>query len=26
MCVTCADELPGFHASALAKLVTEGAV
>jgi carbonic anhydrase len=26
MCVTCADELSGFHASALAKLVTEGAV
>jgi carbonic anhydrase len=26
MCVTCADELPAFHASALAKLVTEGAV
>jgi carbonic anhydrase len=26
MCVTCADELPGFHASALEKLVTEGAV
>jgi carbonic anhydrase len=26
MCVTCADELPTFHASALAKLVTEGAV
>jgi carbonic anhydrase len=26
MCVTCNDELPGFHASALAKLVTEGAV
>jgi carbonic anhydrase len=26
MCVTCADELATFHASALAKLVTEGAV
>ena len=26
MCVTCADELPALHASALAKLVTEGAV
>jgi carbonic anhydrase len=26
MCVTCADELQGLHASALAKLVLEGAV
>jgi carbonic anhydrase len=26
MCVTCADELAGLHASALAKLVLEGAV
>ncbi len=26
MCVTCADELPGFHASALEMLVAEGAV
>ena len=26
MCVTCADELAGFHASALNKLVLEGAV
>jgi carbonic anhydrase len=26
MCVTCAEELAGFHAAALDKLVTEGAV
>ncbi|HEU4882415.1 MAG TPA: carbonate dehydratase [Longimicrobium sp.] len=26
MCVTCAEELPGLHASALSKLMAEGAV